>query len=86
MAEQGLPGFEALTWAALMVPAATPAGVVQQLNAAANRALKTKEVLEHYAKSESVPRGGRAEELAAFLRKEVRKWGDAVAASGAQVD
>lgn len=86
VAEQGLPGFEALTWAALMVPAGTPAPIVRQLNAAANRALKSKEVLEHYAKSESTPRGGSPEEFAAFLSAEVKKWGAAVAASGAQID
>lgn len=86
IAEQGLPGFEALTWAALMVPAGTPAPIVQQLNAAANRALRSKLVLEHYAKSESLPRGGSPEEFATFLKLEVKKWGEAVAASGAQVD
>lgn len=86
VAEQGLPGFEALTWAALMVPAGTPASIVQQLNAAANSALQSKLVLEHYAKSESQPRGGSPEAFAAFLKLEVKKWGEAVAASGAQVD
>ncbi|WP_076997687.1 tripartite tricarboxylate transporter substrate binding protein [Variovorax sp. KK3] len=86
VAEQGLPGFEALTWAALMVPAGTPAPIVHQLNAAANRALRSKEVREHYAKSESQARGGSPDEFAAFLRLEVKKWGEAVVASGAQVD
>ena len=86
VAEQGLPGFEALTWAALLVPAGTPQPVVQQLNAAANRALRSREVQEHFAKSESRARGGSPQELAAFLRQEVKKWGEAVAASGAQVD
>lgn len=86
IAEQGLPGFEALTWAALMVPAGTPASIVHQLNSAANLALKSKPVLEHYSKSESQPRGGTPEELAGFLKNEVKKWGEAVAASGAQVD
>lgn len=86
LAEQGLANFEAASWAALMVPAATPEPIVAQLNAAANRALHAKEVVEHYARSESVPRGGTPAEFAAFLQREVRRWGDAVVASGAQVD
>ncbi|MEJ7687367.1 MAG: tripartite tricarboxylate transporter substrate binding protein [Variovorax sp.] len=86
IAEQGLPGFEAATWAGLMVPARTPAAIVEQLNAAVNRALKAKEVMEHYAKSESVPKGGTADAFAQFLKQEGAKWGKAVAASGAQVD
>lgn len=86
IAQQGLAGFEALTWAALMVPAKTPREIVMRLNAAANRVLRTREVVAHYASSESRPRGGTPEAFAAFLRSEVAKWGEAVAASGARVD
>ena len=77
IAEQGLPGFEALTWAALMVPVGTPPRVVGQLNAAANSALSSKEVLEHFARSGSTPKGGSAAAFGVFLRQEVAKWGKA---------
>jgi tripartite-type tricarboxylate transporter receptor subunit TctC len=86
IAEQGLPGFEALTWAGLLVPAKTPAAVVERLNTAANAALRSKQVLDHYAKSESTPRGGSPDAFGLFLQSEVDKWGKAVAASGAHLD
>ena len=44
--EQGFPGFEAMTWAALVAPAGTPAPVVERLNQAANKALVSKELTE----------------------------------------
>lgn len=86
IAEQGLPGFEAATWAGLLVPAGTPAAVIGKLNAAANRALKAKEVLAHYERSESIPRGGSPDDFAQFLKQEIAKWGKAVVASGAHID
>ena len=86
IAEQGLAGFEALTWAGLLAPAGTPGSVVEQINAAANRALNAGDLLEHYARSGSIVKGGSPAAFAQFLRQEVAKCGKAVTASGAQVD
>jgi tripartite-type tricarboxylate transporter receptor subunit TctC len=86
IAEQGFPGFEAMTWAALVAPAGTPAPVVERLNQAANTALASKELTEHFGRSYSIPRPGTPAALTAFLRDENAKWGKAVATSGAQVD
>lgn len=86
IAEQGLPGFEALTWAGLLVPANTRAPVIERLGQAANSALRSKQVLDHYAKSESTPRGGSPQEFGRFLKSEIDKWGKAVTASGAHLD
>ncbi|MBN9088006.1 MAG: tripartite tricarboxylate transporter substrate binding protein [Reyranella sp.] len=86
IAEQGLPGFEAVTWAAFVAPAGTSAPVVARLNEAANKGLASKDMTENFAKTYAQPRPGTPAELEAFLRKEIDKWGKAVAASGAQVD
>lgn len=86
LAEQGLPGFEALTWAGMLAPAGTPAVVVEQLNAAVNRALKSREAQAHFAKSGATVKGGSAADFAQFLKVEVAKWGRAVVASGAHAD
>jgi tripartite-type tricarboxylate transporter receptor subunit TctC len=86
VAEQGLPGFEALTWGAVVAPAGTPAPIVERLNQAANRAQMTKAMQEQYGRTFSVPRSGPPSLLANFMRDEIAKWGKAVIASGAQVD
>ena len=86
IAEQGLPGFEAMTWAAFVAPAGTPAPIVERLNEAVNKALASKDMTENFAKTYAQPRPGTPADLDAFLRKEIAKWGKAVDASGAQVD
>jgi tripartite-type tricarboxylate transporter receptor subunit TctC len=86
IAELGLPGFEAVTWAAFVAPAGTPAPIVARLNEAANKGLATPEMTEHFAKTYAQIRPGTPADLEAFMRKEIAKWSKAVAASGAQVD
>lgn len=60
IAEQGVPGFQALTWAGLVGPAGLPAPVSERLNAAVNRALQSAEVQRHYAAAGSSIAGGSA--------------------------
>lgn len=86
VAEQGAPGFEAVAWLALVSPRGTPAPIVQRLNAAANQALASAEVLAQTQFTGSTIMGGTPAELAAFMRNEQVRWGKAVRDSGAQVD
>jgi tripartite-type tricarboxylate transporter receptor subunit TctC len=44
LAEQGLAGFEAMTWAGMLAPKGTPAAIVDKLNGAVNKALKDPDV------------------------------------------
>ena len=86
VAEQGVPNFEALTWAGLVGPAGMSPTVVEQLNAAVNRALKNVQVQKHYESVGSVVNGGTAASFDQLIRRELKRWGPAVKASGAQLD
>ena len=86
IAEQGLPGFEALTWAGLLAPAATPRAIIDRLNLAANHALNEKSVIEHFDRTSSTIKGGTSTAFGQFLSAEIAKWGKAVVASGARLD
>lgn len=86
IAEQGLPGFLALTWGCIVGPAGMPAPIVALLNAAVNRVLAMPEVVAHYANAGSTIRSGSAAMFGQFMAEEIARWGEAVAASGAQVD
>lgn len=86
IAEQGFKGFQALTWAALLGPAGMPSHIVEALNSATNKVLKTAEVQEHYAKVGSTANGGSSVDFADMLRREVARWSRAVRASGATID
>jgi tripartite-type tricarboxylate transporter receptor subunit TctC len=86
LAEQGLSGFEALTWAGLVAPAHTPAQVVETVNAAMNRVLKKPETTTYLAGIGATVAGGSAGDFDQFIRKEIVRWGKAVKDSGAQMD
>lgn len=86
IAEQGVPNFQALTWAGLVGPAGMPSAVVEQLNAAVNRVLNNAQVQQHFANVGSTVNGGTSESFNQFVREELKLWGPAVKASGAQLD
>ena len=80
LAEQGISGFEALTWVALLAPKGTPTAVVERLNAAANKALKSPEVTAQKETVGLAAKGGTPAELQAFIKSEMARWGNASSA------
>ena len=86
VAELGYPGFETSQWYGILVPAKTPAPVVQRLSEAINRALKDPELIERFKHDGSIPAGGTPEEFAAFIAKEADAWAKVVKAAGIKPD
>lgn len=86
MAEQGLPGFQALSWHGILAPANTPDATVAILNKAFTEALQSPEVKERLAKEGAAAANLNTEAFRAFIAKEVTNWSQAVKASGATAD
>jgi len=86
VAEQGFPGFEALTWFALFAPRDTPAPIAERLNAAVNAALATPALRERLDAMGFAAAPMTRAAFATYLRAEVAKWADVVRASGSTVD
>ncbi|MFL5233784.1 MAG: tripartite tricarboxylate transporter substrate-binding protein, partial [Microvirga sp.] len=87
--EQGMTGFEATTWFALFLPANSPPGIVQKLNAAAMAALDDPAVQKSLSDvGASVVAADRRspEYLGRFLKSEIEKWATAVKAAGVSLD
>jgi tripartite-type tricarboxylate transporter receptor subunit TctC len=83
VAEQGLPDYELFAWFALMVPAATPAGPIQRLNAAVRAAAGDATLRERLGSGlgmQLMP--STPEEALAFVRAETVKWTNAIRAAG----
>jgi len=83
MAEQGLPGFQALSWHGILAPANTPADIVEKLNLAFTQALQTQEVTMRLAKEGAVAANVNTSEFNAFIAQEIKNWAAAVKSSGA---
>jgi tripartite-type tricarboxylate transporter receptor subunit TctC len=74
VAEGGLPGYEAVGWFGLLVPAATPRPVVEKLSADANRVLSDAETKARMQAAGADPAGNTPDEFARFIRDDQAKW------------
>lgn len=86
VAEQGLSGFEAVSWYALMAPAGTPADVIGKIASASARALNDPAVRERLLGLGANPVGNTPAELLAMLKREHAFWGDFIRNAGIKAE
>lgn len=86
LAEQGLPGFEATSWFALLGPANMPREVQMRINAETARVLALPDVREKLGALGLDVSPGTPEALAATIQAETAKWARVVKESGAKPD
>jgi tripartite-type tricarboxylate transporter receptor subunit TctC len=86
IAEAAIPGFEAIEWNGVVVPAGTPSAVIGQLHQALAKALSIPEVKERIIGLGADPVGSSPEEFAAFIKKEIATWSKVVKEVGITVE
>ena len=74
IAESGYPGFEALAWNGVMVPAATPRPIVTRLNAEIDAILKQPDVVQKMNAAGFDLIGGTPEDFAKLIAAETARW------------
>jgi tripartite-type tricarboxylate transporter receptor subunit TctC len=82
IAESGVPGYEAFSWAGLIAPAGTPREVVTRLNREMTQILGQKEVVEQLAKDGALATPDTPEHLSAYIKTELTKWAAIVKLAG----
>ena len=82
IAEAGVPGYEALSWFGVLVPAGTPDAVVTRLQQEIAKILADPAMRERFAELGAVPAGDTPAEFAAFIGSETAKWADVVQKAG----
>jgi len=70
----GIPGFEAVSWYALMAPAQTPEPIIAKLHKEAARILQTPEMKGALEAQGAKPVGGTPAELAAVIAQDTARW------------
>jgi len=75
IAESGVPGYEAFSWAGVIAPAGTPRDVVVRLNREIVQVLRQKDVADQLANEGTIPTPDTPEEFAAYIKSELEKWG-----------
>jgi tripartite-type tricarboxylate transporter receptor subunit TctC len=86
VAESGLPGYEAIAWNGLLVPAGTPADIVAKLNAELKKALDAPDVKDRFSAQGFGAAWNTREAFAKFIQSELDKWAKVVKVSGATLD
>jgi Uncharacterized protein conserved in bacteria len=86
VSEAGVPGFEAITWHGVVVPAATPATLVERLNRDIAGALAQPDLRARLAALGAEVHAGTPREFADYIAAEIPKWSKVVRDSGARIE
>jgi tripartite-type tricarboxylate transporter receptor subunit TctC len=86
IAEQGVPGFDAVLRYGVVAPARTPRPIVEKINKALNQAIASDEVRKRLALEGAEPLPSTPEEYAADIDNEATLWARIVKLSGAKAD
>ena len=86
LAEQGLRGFEAVSWFSLMAPAKLPKEIQARLNQLTAQTLLKPEIRSRLSNGGLDPNPGSPEELSRYIQQEASKWRKIVQQSGARAE
>ncbi len=82
--EQGYPGFEAISWQAVLAPAGTPRAIVDRVSNELIRIIKTDEVRGKILGQYFSAAGTAPEALAGLMKTERERWAKVIKAAGVQ--
>lgn len=74
VAEQGLPGFEAISWAGVCAPGPTPRAIVERIQAEVAKVLTVAAIRDRLLRDGIEPVGSTPDEFLAHTRREAEKW------------
>lgn len=80
------PGFDSANWYAIFVPAGTPAAVITKLHSETVSALRSPEVRDFMTAEGAELVGSTPSELAAYLRREIERYGKVIKSANIKAD
>jgi len=86
LAQQGLAGFTAISWNAMLAPAGTPEPILQRVSEAVARILEDPSVRQKFASLYFTPVGSSPEVLATFIQTETKQWTPIIRQLGLTLD
>jgi tripartite-type tricarboxylate transporter receptor subunit TctC len=85
VAESGYPGFNVVSWFALLAPANTPEKTVKALNAAVNDALHSPKLTSKLTELGAEPNTTTLQQADSFIQNEIVRWRDVIESIGLQL-
>ncbi|MDQ2927171.1 MAG: tripartite tricarboxylate transporter substrate-binding protein, partial [Pseudomonadota bacterium] len=86
IAEAGVPKYEATIWLGLMAPKATPAAIVNRLNAEVSRIVGDPETARAWKAQGATPMVMNVADFTRYVQGDIAKWRRIVKISGAKVE
>ena len=84
--EQGVAGFEAVSWVGIMAPAKTPKAVIDRLHRDISAALKETDLRERFGTLGIDPVGNTPDQFAEQIKGDLLRWGKVVEQAKIRVD
>ena len=81
-----LPGFSVLSISGVVVPSATPRGIVNKMSADINKVLQSPDLGARMNQFGLEPAGSTPEQFDSFIRAEIEKWTKVVKAAGIRAE
>ena len=78
VAESGFAGFETAQWYGIIAPAKTPPAIIQKLSVEIAQVMKQPDVIARLSGDGTVMIGSTPNEFAAYISKEMKRWGEVV--------
>ncbi len=86
VAESGLPGYEAISWFALVAPAAINPDLLKKIVADAQKVVKTRDMQEKLEVHGAVLTGDTPEQLRTRIRDDLAKWARIIKQAGVKAE
>jgi tripartite-type tricarboxylate transporter receptor subunit TctC len=86
IAEAGVPGFEAIEWNGVMLPAGTPPAIVRRVHQALSKSLALPAIQERIVNVGAEVVDSSPEEFGAFLKSEFASWAKVIKEVGITVE
>jgi len=86
IAEAGVPGFESYAWGGMIGPANMPREIVLRLSKEIIATLSQKDVIDRMLSEGTVPTPSGPDEFLAYMKTELKKWGEVVRLAGIKAE
>lgn len=82
IAESGYPGFEAVSWFALLAPTGTPAAILGKVHQESMKVIANPELRARFAQLGLDTAGKGSDEVAAIIKSDIDKWAKVIKDAG----
>lgn len=83
---ESVPGYEAMAWYAMLVPAKTPPAVIAKLHDETVKGLRSSEIRDILAKAGTDALGNTPAEAGEFIKVEIERWGKVIKQAKVKID